>query len=55
MAKTPARLHNFYPKGLIPHNIESNEGIAKVVRMELEEMGLLPGGYLSKYTKPGRR
>ena len=34
MAKTPARLHNFYSKGLIPHNIGSNEGLAKVIRME---------------------
>ena len=29
LATTPTRLHNFYPKGLLPHNIGSNEGLGK--------------------------
>ena len=44
LATTPARLHNFYPKGLLPHNIGSNEGLAKVMRIQMQDMGLLPPG-----------
>ena len=29
LATTPTRLHNFYPKGLLPHNIGSNESHAR--------------------------
>ena len=42
LATTPTRLHNFYPKGLLPHNIGSNEGLAKVIRIQLQDMGLEP-------------
>ena len=44
LATTPTRLHNFYPKGLLPHNVGSNEGLAKVIRIQLQDMGLEPPG-----------
>ena len=44
LATTPTRLHNFYPKGLLPHNIGSNEGLAKVIRIQMQDMGLEPPG-----------
>ena len=44
LATTPTRLHNFYPKGLLPHNIGSNEGLAKVMRIQMQDMGLEPPG-----------
>ena len=44
LATTPTRLHNFYPKGLLPHNIGSNEGLAKVMRILMQDMGLEPPG-----------
>ena len=42
LATTPTRLHNFYPKGLLPHNLGSNEGLAKVIRIQMQDMGLEP-------------
>ena len=51
LATTPTRLHNFYPKGLLPHNIGSNEGLAKVMRVLMQDMGLEPpGAPPTKYT-----
>ena len=48
---TPTRMHNFYPKGLLPHNIGSNEGLAKVMRILMQDMGLEPpGAPPTKYT-----
>ena len=48
---TPTRMHNFYPKGLLPHNIGSNEGLAKVMRILMQDMGLEPAGApATKYT-----
>ena len=44
LTTTPTRLHNFYPKGLLPHNIGSNEGLAKVIRIQMQDMGLEPPG-----------
>ena len=43
LTTTPTRLHKFYPKGLLPHNIGSNEGLAKVMRVLMQDMGLEPG------------
>ena len=37
-------VHNFYRKGLLPHNIGSNEGLAKVMRIQMQDMGLEPPG-----------
>ena len=41
LAKGPLRLNHFIPKGLIKLNIGSNEGLARILKIHLEDSGII--------------
>ena len=41
LAKGPLRLNHFIPKGLIRLNIGSNEGLARIVKIHLEDSDII--------------